>query len=76
MCAGRLFWKIVFLLSSADRQIAWGVDIPRDWLPFILLLSMLVTSSADSAGRKIECGFSRSHLASLICLWAVPAAAT
>lgn len=62
LCAGRLFGKIAFLLSSADRQIAWGVDIPRDWLPFFLLLSILVTSSADSAGTKIECGFSRSTL--------------
>lgn len=62
MCTGRLFWKITFLLSSADRQIAWGVDIPRDWLPFFLLLNILVTSSADSVGTKIERGFSRSTL--------------
>lgn len=30
---GRLFWKTAFLLTSADRQIAWSVDITLDWLP-------------------------------------------
>lgn len=61
-CAREDYFGKLCFSSPADRQIAWGVDIPRDWLPFFLLLSILVTSSADSAGTKIECGFSRSTL--------------
>lgn len=30
----KILLKIAFLLSSADRQIAWGVDTPLVWLLF------------------------------------------